>query len=101
MPASRPHGMLWRRRQVRMLSRRCEMLSPGRRQLRTESGVTGPTRRAVLAASAAALPLLLASCKGVQALGMPPPPPRDIAALRQAISAEHQLVRLYGAAIRH
>jgi hypothetical protein len=69
--------------------------------LRTESGVTGPTRRAVLAASAAALPLLLASCKGVQALGMPPPPPRDIAALRQAISAEHQLVRLYGAAIRH
>jgi hypothetical protein len=77
------------------------MLSPGRRQLRTESGVTGPTRRAVLAASAAALPLLLASCKGVQALGTPPPPPRDIAALRQAISAEHQLVRLYGAAIRH
>ena len=69
--------------------------------MRTESGVTGPTRRAVLAASAAALPLLLASCKGVQALGMPPPPPRDIAALRQAISAEHQLVRLYGAAIRH
>ena len=63
--------------------------------------MTGPTRRAVLAASAAALPLLLASCKGVQALGMPPPPPRDIAALRQAISAEHQLVRLYGAAIRH
>ena len=63
--------------------------------------MTGPTRRSVLAASAAALPLLLASCKGVQALGPPPPPPRDIAALRQAISAEHQLVRLYGAAIRH
>ena len=47
-----------------------------------------PTRRAVLAASAAALPLLLTACKGVQALGTPPPPAPDIVTLRAAISAE-------------
>ena len=31
------------------------------------------------AASAAALPLLLTACKGIQALGTPPPPPADVA----------------------
>jgi hypothetical protein len=68
--------------------------------LRSAAGDTGPTRRAVLTASAAALPLLLASCKGVQSLGTPPPPPRDIQLLQQAISAEQLMVARYTAAIQ-
>jgi hypothetical protein len=58
-----------------------------------------PTRRAVLAASAAAVPLLLAGCKGVQALGSPPPTARDISELRAAISAEELMVARYRAAL--
>jgi hypothetical protein len=58
-----------------------------------------PTRRAVLAASAGAVPLLLAGCKGVQALGKPPPPPGDVRALRAAISAEQLMVARYQAAL--
>ena len=54
------------------------------------------TRRALLAASAA-LPLLLTACKGVQALGTPPPPAADIVALRTAISAEETMVARYAA----
>jgi hypothetical protein len=63
-------------------------------------GTTGPSRRAVLAASAAALPLLLTACKGVQALGTPPPPAPDIVALRAAISAEELMVARYAAILR-
>ena len=63
------------------------------------SAAAAPSRRAVLAASAAALPLLLTACKGVQALGTPPPPPRDIVALRAAISAEALMVTRYAAAL--
>jgi hypothetical protein len=59
----------------------------------------GPSRRAVLAASAAALPLLLTACKGVQSLGTPPPPRPDIMALRVAISAEELMVARYAAAL--
>jgi hypothetical protein len=54
------------------------------------------SRRALLAASAA-LPLLLTACKGVQALGTPPPPAPDIVALRTAISAEETLLARYAA----
>jgi rubrerythrin len=53
----------------------------------------------VLAASAVAVPLLLAGCKGVQALGTPPPPPRDIRVLSAAISAEELMVARYQAAL--
>ncbi len=60
----------------------------------------GPSRRAVLAAAAAALPLLLTACKGVQALGTPPPPAPDIVALRGAISAEELMVARYAVALR-
>ncbi|HXW44210.1 MAG TPA: hypothetical protein VEL03_05460 [Streptosporangiaceae bacterium] len=61
----------------------------------------GPTRRAVLAASAAAVPLLLSACRGVQALGTPPPPAPDIRRLRSAIAAEQLLVDRYRAAAGH
>ena len=56
------------------------------------------SRRAPLAASAA-LPLLLTACKGVQALGTPPPPAPDIVALRSAIYAEHAMVARYAAVL--
>jgi hypothetical protein len=63
----------------------------------------GPTRRAVLAASAATVsaatvPLLLSACRGVQALGVPPAPAPDIRLLRSAITAERLLVAKYRAA---
>jgi hypothetical protein len=54
------------------------------------------SRRALLAASAA-LPLLLTACKGVQALGTPPPPAPDIVALRTAIFAEETMAARYAA----
>jgi hypothetical protein len=59
----------------------------------------GPSRRSLLVASGAALPLLLTACKGMQALGTPPPPPRDIRQLRAAITAEELMVATYAAAI--
>jgi hypothetical protein len=55
-----------------------------------------PTRRAVVAA-AATLPLLIAGCKGTQALGTPPGPAPDVARLRGAIRAEQDLVASYQA----
>jgi hypothetical protein len=60
----------------------------------------GVSRRTLLAASAAALPLLLTACKGVQALGTPPPPAPDIVALRTAISAEEVMVARYAAVLK-
>jgi hypothetical protein len=62
------------------------------------------SRRSLLAASAAAaggaLPLLLTACKGIQALGTPPPPAPDIVALRSAIAAEEVIVARYTAVVR-
>jgi hypothetical protein len=62
------------------------------------------SRRSVLTASAVAasgaLPLLLTACKGVQALGTPPPPAPDIVALRTAILAEEALLSRYAAVVR-
>ena len=58
---------------------------------------TGPARRTLLIASAAALPALLTACRGVQALGTPPPPPADVDALRNAIEHEAALVASYAA----
>jgi hypothetical protein len=57
------------------------------------------SRRSVLAASAAALPMLLTACKGIQALGTPPPPAPDVVALRSAIAAEKLMVARYAAAL--
>jgi hypothetical protein len=43
---------------------------------------------------------LLTGCKGIQALGTPPPPAPDIVALRSAIAAEELMVARYTAVIR-
>jgi Ferritin-like domain len=59
----------------------------------------GPTRRAVLAASAAALPVLIGGCRGVQVLSTPPPPTPDVTLLRSAIAAERLMISRYGLAI--
>lgn len=61
----------------------------------------GPSRRVVLAASAAAIPALVSACRGVQVLGTPPPPAPDVRLLRSAISAERLLIATYRAAIPH
>lgn len=58
-----------------------------------------PNRRAVVVA-AATLPLLIAGCKGAQALGSPPGPAPDVARLRAAILAEQDMVASYQAALR-
>jgi rubrerythrin len=60
---------------------------------------SGPSRRAVLAASAAAVPLLVSACRGVQVLGSPPPPAADVRLLRVAIAAERAMVARYHAAL--
>lgn len=59
----------------------------------------GPTRRAVLTASAAAVPLLISGCRGVQVLGTPPPPAPDVRQLHTAITAEQQLISRYHAVL--
>jgi len=53
-----------------------------------------PTRRAVLAASAA-LPLLVAGCRGTQVLGTPPQLSGAVRQLRAAIAAEQTMVARY------
>jgi hypothetical protein len=57
-----------------------------------------PTRRVVLAATAA-LPFLVTGCKGVAALESIPRPPRDVVLLRAAISAEQLMIARYEAVI--
>ena len=57
-----------------------------------------PTRRAVLAATAA-LPLLVAGCRGTQALGTPPQPSAAVRRLRAAIAAELDMVTSYQSVI--
>jgi hypothetical protein len=58
-----------------------------------------PNRRAVLAATAV-IPLLVAGCRGTQALGTPPQPAPEVTRLQAAISAENVLVDRYQDAIR-
>jgi outer membrane murein-binding lipoprotein Lpp len=53
-----------------------------------------PTRRVVLAASAA-LPLLVAGCRGTQVLGTPPQLSAAVRHLRAAIAAEQSMVASY------
>ena len=57
------------------------------------------TRRGVLAAAAAALPLVAAGCKGVGALGTPPKAAADVAVARDAITVERGLIARYGAVL--
>lgn len=61
----------------------------------------GPSRRALLATVAGGVPLavVLTACEGVQVLGTPPPPPRDVRVLRAAIAAEEHMVTTYTSAI--
>jgi hypothetical protein len=56
------------------------------------------TRRGVLAA-AVSLPLLAAGCKGVGALGNPPPPLPDVAVVRDAIEGETLMISRYNAVL--
>ena len=60
----------------------------------------GLSRRAMLTASAAALPLLVTACKGIQALGTPPPPPAAVRALEAAITAEAAVIARYASALK-
>ena len=57
------------------------------------------TRRRVLAATVAALPLVMAGCKGLGALGTPPKPAADVAVTRDAITVESNLIARYGAVL--
>jgi hypothetical protein len=57
------------------------------------------TRRAVLAAAAAALPLAAAGCKGIAALGIPPKPAPDVAVANAAVAVERQLIAHYVAVL--
>jgi hypothetical protein len=58
-----------------------------------------PTRRALLAAGAAVLPVLTAGCRGARALGAPPRPAGGATRLRAAIAAEEDLVARYQAVL--
>ncbi len=53
----------------------------------------------MLAVSAAAVPLLLSACRGVQVLGTPPPLSQDVRLLRSAIAAERLMVSRYRKAV--
>ncbi len=59
------------------------------------SEATGPARRALLIASATALPIVLSACNGIKVLGAPPAPPADVGTLRTAIDDEAELVANY------
>jgi hypothetical protein len=58
-----------------------------------------PTRRAVIAATAA-LPLVVAGCRGADALGTPPRPSGPAVRLRAAITAEQLMVARYQVIMR-
>ena len=62
--------------------------------------VSGLSRRALLTGAAAALPVVLTACKGVQALGTPPPPAPDVRTLEAAIAGERAMVARYAEAVR-
>jgi hypothetical protein len=57
------------------------------------------TRRGLLAATAAALPLLAGGCKGVGALGTPPSPLPDVAVAQDAIAREMAMIARYQAVL--
>ncbi len=53
------------------------------------------SRRAILAAAAAAVPVLAAGCKGIALLGPPPRPGAEVNMLDRAITAEKLLIARY------
>lgn len=57
------------------------------------------TRRRVLAIAAAALPLAVAGCKGIGALGTPPKAAPGVAVVGDAITVETRLIAHYGAVL--
>lgn len=59
----------------------------------------GPTRRAMLVASAAALPLAVTACRGTMALGTAPQPAPAVTRLRAQIAAERLMVARYQAVL--
>lgn len=54
------------------------------------------TRRRVLAAAVAALPLVAAGCKGIGALGTPPGTPAAVTMIADAVAVETGLIAHYG-----
>lgn len=63
-----------------------------------QTGQPTPSRRAVLAATAAGS-LALAGCRGIAALGPPPKPGPAVTTLRAAITAEERIIAQYEAAL--
>ena len=57
------------------------------------------TRRRVLAIGAVTLPLAVAGCKGLGALGTPPKPAPGVAVVGHAITVETRLIAHYGAVL--
>jgi hypothetical protein len=60
------------------------------------------TRRCVLAAAVAAgvvVPLTVAGCKGIEALGSPPKPAPDVAVASAAVAVERDLIARYTAVL--
>jgi hypothetical protein len=57
------------------------------------------TRRRVLAIGAVTLPLAVAGCKGLGALGTPPKPAPGVAVVSDAITVETRLIAHYGAVL--
>src|SRR5260370_38723189 len=57
------------------------------------------TRRRVLTAAAAALPLVAAGCKGIAALGTPPKAAPDVTVATDAVAVETQLIARYQAVL--
>ncbi|HEY2305600.1 MAG TPA: hypothetical protein VGI05_06955 [Streptosporangiaceae bacterium] len=57
------------------------------------------TRRRVLTAAAAVLPLVAAGCKGIAALGTPPKAAPDVTVATDAVAVETQLIARYQAVL--
>src|SRR5215467_6910113 len=88
---------------TRSVTARCGIGADGTAAAKTAAGRTAggqvareATRRGVLAA-AVSLPLAAAGCKGVGALGTPPPPLPDVAVVRDAIAGETLMISRYHA----
>jgi hypothetical protein len=75
------------------------MRAPERAGAAGGSVTAGPTRRVMLAASAA-LPLIaVTGCKGVGALATPPAPGADVGLLKTAIAGEQLMIARYEAVL--